>query len=463
MPTTDRSPQPLRTKLSLPLGAFLVGLFLVGFAGCNRAPSTVAPPAEEATDSNSSDVPLRIVSTAPTELNERIEAAWKSVSEQPLTITAATRESLAEHAERTDVVLFQTAAMGDLQAADLLTPLPESFLQSEAVDADSLLPSLAGGAMRWGDEMYALPLGSAQPAVWISPDIDTADSLTWQEYSERIAKLPAGQAAEPLADGWAAIALLHRASTQTSATWLFERNTLAPVLESPPYVRALEQLVADRQQYPEELLSPAELWDRLQAGQLRVAIGWPVGGEATAASSLRMLPYPTAEEVFIDQWKPAEVAPRPPLLSPRGLVVSVAASCRQTAAARVFLAWLASREGHAVVRAASSDLAVHRAAVLSEEDAALPIAQAADLGQGTYDAYVRQTLGDGQVRPTLRIPGSDAYLEALDAQVVRALLGEATAEEALAAASEEWEAITERLGRQKQLRAWRQAQGLRIR
>lgn len=438
-----------------------VGSLTVGVAGCDFGASEPETPSAGEAPPTASTVPLRIASTATAEFNERVRLAWNAISEQPLEITAATGATLREAAERTDVVLFRTSEMGDFQAADLLTPLAESFLKSEEVAADAFLPGLINGSMKWGDEIYGLPLGAALPAVWLSADTETADSLTWKAYRDLLNGIPEGQAAEPLADGWAAIALLNRTSMQTGATWLFERNTLQPVLETPPYARALEQMVADRQRYPQDLLTPEEVWSRLNAGELQVAIGWPASGEAGPSAAIRMLPYPTAEEVFIDDWKPAESIPRPPFLSPRGLMVAVAASCRQTAAARSFMAWLAGREGHAAVRTASSDLAANRATLLTGETGGLPIVPDSDLTRGTYDEYVIETLSDGQVRPSLRLPGADAYLAALDAQVVRALAGEIGPEEALAAAAEEWEAITERIGRQQQLRAWRQAQGLR--
>lgn len=441
--------------------AVCVGSAAIGISGCDFGSSEVEQATTEVAPTAASTVPLRITSTATAEFNQRVQMAWSAVSEQPLEITSASDDTLVDEAERTDVVLFRTSEMGDLQAADLLTPLAEKFLESEPVAADSFLAGLVNGSMRWGDETYALPLGTALPAVWGTAETDADESLTWKDFSERVRAVPEGQAAEPLAEGWAAIALLHRASTQTSATWLFERNTLKPVLQSPPYVRALEQLVADRERYPQALLTPEEVWSRLHAGELQIAIGWPTGGELGTAAAVRMLPYPTAEEVFIDQWKPAELAPRPPFVSPRGLLVAVAASCRQTAAARTFMTWLTGREGHAAVRSASSNLAANRTAVLPDEAGGLAVAPEGNLARGSYDKYVIETLGDGQVRPSLRLPGADEYLAALDAQVVRALAGEATPEEALEAASEEWEAITERLGRQKQLRAWMQAQGLR--
>ena len=56
----------------------------------------------------------------------------------------------------------------------------------------------------------------------------------------------------------------------------------------------------------------------------------------------------------------------------------------------------------------------------------------------------------------LTIPGGWQYTQALDRAVLKVLRGEATAEEALREAAEEWENITDRLGREEQKRAYQQ-------
>ena len=59
--------------------------------------------------------------------------------------------------------------------------------------------------------------------------------------------------------------------------------------------------------------------------------------------------------------------------------------------------------------------------------------------------------------PEIFIPGSAAYTDALDLHVQKALTGEETAEEALAAAAVEWDAITDKVGREQQVELWQQA------
>ena len=64
-------------------------------------------------------------------------------------------------------------------------------------------------------------------------------------------------------------------------------------------------------------------------------------------------------------------------------------------------------------------------------------------------------MGDGF--PEIFIPGSAAYTDALDLHVQKALTGEETPEDALAAAASEWDAITDKMGRENQVKLWKDA------
>lgn len=56
--------------------------------------------------------------------------------------------------------------------------------------------------------------------------------------------------------------------------------------------------------------------------------------------------------------------------------------------------------------------------------------------------------------PDLQIPGQDEYLRALDTEISSALSGNKSAQEALDAAAEEWNKITQRRGLDQQLNYW---------
>lgn len=73
----------------------------------------------------------------------------------------------------------------------------------------------------------------------------------------------------------------------------------------------------------------------------------------------------------------------------------------------------------------------------------------------SYLEGLQVALADGY--PEIFIPGAAAYNDALDLHVNRALAGEETPQEALDAVAAEWDEITDRLGRDRQIELWNQA------
>ena len=68
---------------------------------------------------------------------------------------------------------------------------------------------------------------------------------------------------------------------------------------------------------------------------------------------------------------------------------------------------------------------------------------------------VKAAMADGY--PEIFIPGAAQYADALDLHVNKALAGQETPKEALDAVAAEWEAITKKLNREKQIELWRKA------
>jgi multiple sugar transport system substrate-binding protein len=60
----------------------------------------------------------------------------------------------------------------------------------------------------------------------------------------------------------------------------------------------------------------------------------------------------------------------------------------------------------------------------------------------------------------LRITGAFEYFDTLDAQLARAVAGELTSQAALDQVAKDWNAITDRLGRDQQKTLYRQQLGL---
>jgi len=77
-----------------------------------------------------------------------------------------------------------------------------------------------------------------------------------------------------------------------------------------------------------------------------------------------------------------------------------------------------------------------------------------------YLGAIKATIGHPNVRPDLMIPGTARYFEAVEAELVMALAGKKTPQEALDDAAKKWDEITEDLGREEQLNLYRGSLGL---
>lgn len=444
------------------------GLLLAAFLitiGCQpKADSESAKDKQHSATPTVSSVPLRVLSSASDEFNQRLENAWKSVSEQPLKIEAVAPGDLASKVAQSDVVLFQNQEMGELQTSPLLNSLPLTLLESPAIAEQTLLNALVNDTMRWSDERVALPLGTIVPALCATLELAEENIENWEDYNNAIQKLAEGDSAEPLADGWAGFSFLYRASPLTGGTWLFDRQSFTPVLTSPPYVLALQQLVEARKHYPAERLTPEEIWSRLNSGRLKLAIGWPVGqvDDRSASAGIRIEPLPYGKEVYLDAWQTRSSTPVVSFASPRGLVVALSASCRQSSAARSLMSWIVSADGNSALRGTENGALPIRREKLTTDDSDSQVSMtSSDPLQASYDAYLVQQLGTEQFRPSLRIPAASQYMEILDRQVIAACAGEITCEDALQQVVAEWEQLTDKLGRREQVNAWRKAQGMR--
>jgi hypothetical protein len=465
------------------LGGGLASLLLAGCVGEKKTTN------ENGTGATSSsrrrDVPLRVVVVGTAETAQAIQKSWSGIADQPLEMTTLsvaeagepvalppmaaqqdgpeTRSQFAAAAESADVLLYPAFLQGLLATAKGAVAFPDAALAEDRLAAEQLLPALTAGPMQYGKEPIALPLGAIVPALLVAvPDWPAEASLSWSAYRERISELPAGRAAEPLADGWAARMFLQRANSYADDAWLFDRDNFQPLLMREPYRRALEELVEAAAYYPAEPMRPDQVWQAVRAGELDIAIGWPtsqVGNQAIG--DVRIEPLPAGEQWYSESrqaWVDRDPSRAALLLTGDGLVASISADCRQTAAAEEWIGWLSQEGGAGSLQQQIGGLSVTRnlgtVDAVSENRAIDPVAR-------QHRAYLRDQLSQTRLRTMLRIPAASGYLNQLDTAVLAAIAGDQSVTASLQQAANAWETITLELGRENQMRHWRQSTGLR--
>jgi hypothetical protein len=302
---------------------------------------------------------------------------------------------------------------------------------------------------------------------------------TWAALGQSAAKLYERQSAgelpqsvssviaQPLSPGWAARNLLARVASsirdRRRYSDVFALTSMEPRIDLPPFVRALEELIADQQRSadPAARLTPEEVYAAVCDGRAAMGIGcWPFArGEPGAAEASTLLGFallPGAGELYSDSdnaWSDRDEVLQVPLLAAGGHVGSVVHGTRRQRVAWNLLRQLASPEWSTTIGPAGHMAAPFRQSHLTElrpwvgeELADESVAQLRSGLQEYYAADVTLTV--------LRIPYAAEYLKVLDEAVLSALEGRVTAQAALSEASQQWSQLVERHGRKRQAEAY---------
>ncbi len=430
----------LNRNRTFPRREFLITASAVVWAsGCRTKKAAEVTPAPRRRD-----VPLRIVLVGNDQDAEILTRGWASVISQPLNIetlefsraAAGNLSKLPELAKNSDLLIYPLLAVPDLFAAEALVPLtPEEFEAGEE-ELGRVCAAAKNGAATYAGELVALPLGARLPALITADDVDPL--ATWADYDRWVGQLE-GAAGEPLAAGWAGAMFLWRAVSTLETSWLFAREGLTPLVDAEPYIEVLTQMKTTAERYQSSRQRPAEIWSRIEAGEIRGGICFPVGSGDDLQVNVSDLPGALgANRVLLDPFSP---------------VISISSACRQTAASKEFARWLSGGDGSDSIRRqipGMTQTRKHPADVRpSDQDA------------GGYGQWLQRRLEVPITFPSMQLPSGGEYYDDLDQQVGRCIDGEVSPADALAEVAARWKELNRMLGIEKQERAWRRAQGMR--
>jgi len=439
---------------------------------------------------------------------DQLKGEWAAQTGSTFEVHQATQLDLAGNSPpEADAILTPSHQLAELAARSWILPAPAALTRQRAetnsgpTGAETsqgrwadIFPLLRAREAAWGDATVAVPFGS--PVLTLYCRADLLEKLaarpprTWAEYqrlaetlSDRKRLGPSAPAAgnpwcgalEPLAPGWAAIMLLARAapyaSHRANYSTLFHIDTMEPLIQGPPFVRALEELLAVARLNPAGQLrcDPAAVRRAFWAGQCAMAVTWPTAAdkpplEGSPAVRLGLAELPGATEVFNispQTWESRQSGEdgSVPLLDIAGRLGTVTARCPTPETAFRLLLWLSSEQWNRQVSAISPETTLFRQSDIrfarAWTEKPIPPATA-----GEYAVLTQRTLSRSQWAFALRIPGRTEYLAALDEAVGQALRGQQPPQEALRQASLRWRAITNRLGLDRQRTAYHASLGL---
>lgn len=425
-------------------------------------------------------------------------AEWKARTGGSIVISETTHEKLLAGdalSKPVDAIIYPSAQLGPLAERAWIAPLPDSYAGNQELDWSDTFELLQIAETKWGQVHHAIPFGSPVLTLYYRADLlahlHKRPPVTWSEYHDLAETLsrrenlgdhappadaPWFAAAEPLAEGWASGALLARAAAYAKHrdhySTLFHIETMEPLVGSPAFVRALEELVADAKLGPPNQLEldPAAVRREFLAGHVALALAWP-GHAGLRGDKRAPEPPPTgfaelpgSMEVYNaahESWekRQPDESPSVPLLGLAGRLGSVTSSAAQPTAAFQLLAWLSGREWGPTVSSASPATTLYRRSQIKAPRPWLdPLTDTEAAEQ--YATSLYEALSHPTYLFALRIPGRSQYLAALDAAVRRAVAGEKSPPDALAEAAAQWRRITEMLGVDAQRKAYRLSMGL---
>jgi multiple sugar transport system substrate-binding protein len=285
-------------------------------------------------------------------------------------------------------------------------------------------------------------------------------------------------AIEPMAEGWGAKILLARvaayAAHPSQFSTLFDYETMQPLIAGPPFVRALDELVAAAKTSSVDLdqSTPESARRAVMAGETAMALTWP----SRAATDSQPLPLAAGVRIGFAElpgsdtvynfgervWTPRgddATSLHVPLTGLAGRLASVGKNARRPREAAGILALLSGPEWSSRIAPLSPATTLFRQSHVRNPD--LWTDEALPHEASTQYAEVAR---DSQSQPSSmscpRIPGWQRYLAALDQAVREARAGTKTTAAALEDAVNAWNAITQELGLEAQKAAYTRSLGL---
>ena len=435
-----------------------------------------------------------------------LRGQWQAETGSELTVSGITAEALIDSVSQGelsgDAVVYAPQLLGTMAESRTIRSLKPDVLREPDLDWPDLFELLKTREVVWGSDVFAVPLGS--PMLLCFYDEARLQSLnlqpptTWTEYAQVASALAASRrtvgkdevpaenqdaatpeewqsVVEPWGPGWAGVTLLARAAAYARHgnhySTLFNMQSMEPLIASPPFVRALDELLATaRLASPDaRKLSLADVWQRMATGRAALALCWPAqrsNADNRAATAelpeLNCVEVPGSAEAYnptAGQWdRRGAGVTSVPLVGAAGRVGSILSKSAQPDGARRLLSWLASRQWSERTLVASEESAPFRASQITSAQSWMPELPAQQAQQYARTLAASLTAADCLV--VLRIPGTDRYLAALDEGVRRAIAGQGTSEEVLQAVAEKWRAITAELGIDRQRDAYQRSLGL---
>jgi len=461
---------------------------LLPIVACNNTQEPLGGPSARV----ETDIPMTVAVVEDAALSDVIQRELTARLDVPVSVVQLTQEELlAGKRIEQDVVFYSPELIGELVARGWIDPLPSPVLESAEINPSDIAPRLYQQQVRWGDSIYALPLGTPVLTLMVRTDLLEALKIevpeTWEDYLSAVEKInssaevngkegqPTTATLEPfsesfLPDLWLAHCSSYVSRSGTFSTY-FNYETAKAELDEAGFIRGTEELSQVYQSIPESLrgLTPTEVADQFLQGKSVMAITWLTTENRVPESmpgEIDFAPLPgsqTRYHVSDEAWQPRIQSREPisvPVLLGEGKIASISATSGRTLQAGEIVTLLTSAELAPLVSPASNKTGIYRTSSLPQVGSWLPKGLPGPAAR-RYAQTATQQLQSPVALSTLRIPHRQQYWDAAR-QSLRQMLDESDNDpkKTLGQLADRWDTLSEELGKEDQKQHFRQSIGI---
>lgn len=444
----------------------------LGIAGCNPKQNDAVPTAP-ADESKLRELKVVLVEDEP--FAEILVRDWKSTSQRPFSVQSVTVDELRKMKEiAADVVIYPPRMIGELAESGRIAPLDEQTLEKPELAREEIIDLARTKLGVWGQRVFGIPLSTPQLLMVYQKNKIASPPQSWQEFDELCKSLPSDcpAALDPLAEETRSLVLLSRAASRARGknqhSTLFDIASLKPLIATPPFIQALEELVARAQGKQQEALATTTkmVWEQLAGGKVAMGLTWPVAAEASeggaTVDSLSFSKLPGSRSFFVHAENRMEEGTEVrhfPVLGGAGRLISAIRGKMGLRDGANLLVLLSGKARAGKLGLATIDAFPCRQSQLSQAEKWLGALRSEEPAKRFVES-VSESLTARDSLIATNLPGEAEYTSALNTAIEKTVLANGSAAENLAAAASEWEAITEKLGREKQKLAYLRSLGL---
>jgi len=393
-----------------------------------------------------------------------------------------------------DVIIYAPDWAGDIMGAGYVSEVPQGV--QDEIGYGYLIPTFRDRLLSWGGTTYGLPYDGDNHMIyfrrdWLSDPQNQADfkakysydlplpPKTWRQYHDIAeffqGKTVAGQTVYGAGEAFKRKAqsywtFLGRAAAYAKApddpAYFFDADTMQPRINNPGFVQALQDYKAVSKLGPPDVLN----WDvgdiraAFPSGKLALAIDWadigtiaPDPNKSVIEGKWGSAMEPGAEHYWDSrkgQW--VEQYNQAPYLAFGGWIQSVAKTTKNPDCAFDLAAFMGNPNMSLLLNISpETGVNPHFYSDVNDITPWLKVGMSEQEAREYLDA-IRNTESHPNVVVDLRITGAAEYFDALDTQLARAIVDEVTPQQALDEVANEWNSITDRLGRDQQKTLYRQ-------